>query len=121
MDGRAILIVLLAILAVLVLLPALAMATMIGGMMGSAGIGSMMGQPGAMPWFGWLMMGLWLLVLLGLILLVVWAARRLGDRGGGPARETPLAILQQRYARGEIGPQEYERMHADLLRDRGER
>lgn len=33
--------------------------------------------------------------------------------------ESPLAILQRRYAQGEIGHEEYERIRADLLRDRG--
>ena len=39
--------------------------------------------------------------------------------GVNPSQEAPLAILQRRYARGEIGPDEYERIRSDLLRDGG--
>ena len=76
---------------------------------------------------GW-MMGWWLLVMLsgllvvvGIILLLVWAGMRFwkpttSDRP--PAPEDPLTILQRRYARGEIKAEEYERIRADLERSR---
>jgi uncharacterized membrane protein len=57
----------------------------------------------------------------GIILLVVWGVRRLENRGSGDDDERPLAILQRRYAGGEIGPEEYERIRSDLLRDRAGR
>ena len=118
MNGQTLLIVVLAVVAALILLPALGMAVMMGGgMMGCCGMGGMMGQPGATIGPGWLMVAFWLLVAVGIVLLLVWGARRLGPRRARPEDE-PLATLQRRDARGEIGPEEYERIRSDLLRDR---
>lgn len=85
------------------------------------GTGGMMGQPGSMMSSGWLPPLSWLLVTVGLALLLVWAARRVGDRGGRAEGERPLATLQRRYARGEIGAAEYERIRSDLVRDSADR
>lgn len=58
-----------------------------------------------------------LAVLIGVILLVVWAVSRTsgGGRSGGgpgpstgPAPDQALAILRERFARGEITEAEYE-------------
>ena len=71
-------------------------------------------------WFGLLMMLFGLLIVVGVILLAVWAITRFTDgdwpRPGGPATspEDPLLILQRRYARGEIDREEYERVRLDL-------
>jgi putative membrane protein len=50
---------------------------------------------------------------------VVWVSRLVWDgvgsrgaRGSGP--ETPLEVLQRRYARGEIGKEEFEEKRKDL-------
>ncbi len=56
---------------------------------------------------------------IALILLVVWAVRAASARSPGshppaPPLETPLEILQRRYARGEIGKAEYEEKRRDL-------
>lgn len=65
--------------------------------------------------FGWLFMILfWGLVLLGIVALV----RRLikpepGASGSGAS--AVLGILEQRYARGEIGRDEFEQKKRDLL------
>lgn len=90
-----------------------------GGMMGSGIVGPGMMGPGMTP-FGWLFMLLVvMLVIGGIVALVVWLLRQgqpaapAADAGGGRA----LDILRERYARGEIGREEYERMRADLLRD----
>jgi len=77
---------------------------------------------GGMMWLGLLMMVLGLLVFAGIILLGVWAVTRLTSsersRPSGPANsaEDPLIILQRRYARGEIGRDDYERIRSDLER-----
>ena len=77
---------------------------------------------GGMMWLGLLMMVFGLLVFAGIILLGVWAVTRLtgSERGrsDGPANsaEDPLIILQRRYARGEIGRDDYERVRSDLER-----
>jgi putative membrane protein len=58
----------------------------------------------------------------GVIVLVFFAIRAVtrpgrGPEGGGsayPRAQTPLEILQQRYARGEITREEYLEMRRDL-------
>jgi putative membrane protein len=56
-------------------------------------------------------------VLIGLILLIVWAVGRtsgastvggMGSRPAEPAPDQALAILRERFARGEISEAEYE-------------
>jgi len=77
---------------------------------------------GGMMWLGLLMMVLGLLIFAGIILLAVWAVTRLTSsehsRSSVPASsaEDPLVILQRRYARGEIGRDDYERIRSDLER-----
>ena len=53
-----------------------------------------------------------LVVLLGFVLLVVWAVRRTGSGSGRP--QTAREILDLRYARGEITREQYEQMKHDL-------
>jgi len=65
--------------------------------------------------FGGLFMLLfWVLVIAGVIVLL----RRLRARDLNPPDTSPqqsaLDIVQQRYARGEIGREEYEQMRRDL-------
>lgn len=69
-------------------------------------------------WWGLGMIGMalfWIVVLLA----VVWASRMVWGRAGpgqgvNPPTETPLQILQRRYARGEIDKAEYEEKRKDL-------
>jgi len=77
--------------------------------------------PGA--WFlGWgvlwmiMITAFWLLVLMGLALAVRWLGR-VGS-GIGTVRtqeESALEILKKRYARGEIGKEEFEAKKRDLI------
>ena len=74
----------------------------------------MMGDFDGFGWFGhgfgWLFMVLvWVLVIVGIVTLINWAAASSAPRG-----ETPLEIIKARYARGEIGKEEYERMRREL-------
>lgn len=79
----------------------------------------------------WVLLGLafWVLVVVGIVLAIRWLIRadrasRLGPPPGvapGPAApgavsrpEDPLEILRQRYARGEIDEEEYERRRTTL-------
>lgn len=65
------------------------------------------------PW-GWFID---LLFWLAVILLAVWLVRSLiSQRGKGhSSRPSPLEILKHRYAAGEIGSEEFERMKREIL------
>ncbi|MBU6488509.1 SHOCT domain-containing protein [Paraburkholderia tagetis] len=70
--------------------------------------------------FGFLFMILvWALVILGIVTLVRWLtwesrARREQNGRVPPRDKTPLEIVQERYARGEINREEYEQKKRDL-------
>lgn len=50
-----------------------------------------------------------------LILVIVWAVKAASGSGDAPRdRRTPLEILKERYARGEIDQATFERMKRDL-------
>ncbi|GAP15695.1 protein containg short C-terminal domain [Longilinea arvoryzae] len=71
--------------------------------------------------FGWIGMILgaviWLALLVGIILLIVYGIRRL-SRGSSSAtsssKSTAKEILQERYARGEVTREQYQQMLEDL-------
>ena len=79
---------------------------------------------GSFGWIGWIInIVLTVGILIGLVLLVIWAVRRFtnsqsgsylssgrSDSGMATARE----ILQTRYARGEISREEYQQMLEDI-------
>ncbi len=84
------------------------------------------GMPGV-GWLGlvWLLVVVvfWALVISLIVLGIRWLVRadrnsRLGGPGGwgspGPRPDDPLEILRQRYARGEIDDEEYERRKRTL-------
>ena len=51
----------------------------------------------------------WILLIAGVVVVIGWLLRRKGD--------SPLAILQRRYARGEIDRETYIRMRRELRED----
>lgn len=53
---------------------------------------------------GGLMLVFWIALIVGIVLLVRWVL----DRDAQPRRPTALEILQQRLAKGEIEPEDYE-------------
>ncbi len=81
------------------------------------------------PGFGWAGMifgGLMMLLFWGAIIVLAFLVIRAITRSGGyQSRDTnragyrpednALSILKERYARGEIDKEQYERMRADLL------
>jgi len=80
-------------------------------MMGT-GFGNMMSDWGGLGIFSWLLMLLfWILVVLGVVVLV----RYLYQSGQGKEDRTPLDILKERYARGEINKKEFEEKKKDLI------
>jgi putative membrane protein len=67
----------------------------------------MMWYYGGAGWVGWLGMALSMIVFWGaIILLVVWAVRS-SSHPAEPRSSTALNILQERLAKGEITPEEY--------------
>jgi len=77
-------------------------------------MGNMMGYGGGWGFFGVLHMLLWwVLIILGIVVLVKWLFS--GTGGSAQARENrALEILKERYARGEIGKDEFEQKKRDL-------
>jgi putative membrane protein len=72
---------------------------------------------------GWFFMGLFWLVLLGVI---IWAVVRLLPSrhqvtGGPSVADTPEEILDRRFARGEIDLETYQAQRAALAQSRSER
>lgn len=68
---------------------------------------------GGLSWVGMaLMMVFWLLAIVGFILILIWLARGGGGGHSGYATGTQNAcdIAKQRYARGEIGEEEFHRI-----------
>jgi putative membrane protein len=70
------------------------------GMMEGMGFGAGYGM-----YFG---MIFWVLVLIGIVALVVWAIQRPRGADFVTGKETALDILKKRYARGEINKEEFE-------------
>jgi putative membrane protein len=65
------------------------------------------GQMWFFPFFG-------VLIIIGIILLIVWIVQKSGGPSGRRDEKTALDILKERYARGEISGEEFERMKKDL-------
>lgn len=84
-----------------------------GGGYGGWGMGpGMMGDWGATGWLHFiLMIVFWVLVIAGLVFLLRWLIQATrGEKGGSRA----LEILRERYARGEITHEEFQRLKREL-------
>lgn len=77
---------------------------------------------GAMGWIGMIIgFVITIAVLIGLVLLVVWAVRRISSNSTQPGSQTLVGhsardIAQVRYAKGEINREEYQQVLSDLGR-----
>jgi putative membrane protein len=65
----------------------------------------------------WMLLGtaFWILLIVGIVLLVVWAIQKSKGAGTGRTEDSALEILKKRYARGEISKEEFEEKKRDLL------
>lgn len=65
---------------------------------------------------GWMVFNMifWLLLVVGVVLLAVWAVQKFVTGGSGKVEESALDILKKRYARGEISREEYEEKKRDI-------
>ena len=68
-------------------------------------------------WGGWAffshMLLWWVFVVLGIVVLARWLLAG-SDRRRPPAEDRALAILKERYARGEINREDFEQRKSDL-------
>lgn len=80
----------------------------------------MMGWDGyghGLSW-GMVMPGFWALLLAGLVLLIVWLVRQQpGAQSSRDVEDRALAILRERYARGEISQKQFDEMSRTLRQD----
>jgi putative membrane protein len=75
----------------------------------------MMGYGWGMGGAGWIFMGLFWVVVIGLIVWAVVALLPGARSSGGPARsDGPREILDRRFALGEIDTEQYRRARAEL-------
>ena len=87
-----------------------------GGGYGGGGMGpGMMGGWG-MGWFGSIFMLIfWVLVIIGLVFLIKWLIQTTkGEKDSTRTSSRALDILGERYARGEINKDEFEKIKRDL-------
>ena len=83
----------------------------------------MMGGGGMMNGFGFGGMGLFggfiglifnLAIIVGIVILIVWAVKRFTSGNFSSGGQTPREIVQARYARGEITRDQYQQILQDL-------
>lgn len=84
-----------------------------GGMMGSGWMPAMMAINAV------IVLALTALLVVGVVAGIRWLMRNGTRRGGGPASDHSLAIARERYARGELNREEFERLREDLSKQPG--
>jgi len=66
---------------------------------------------GSGEWWMWLMMIIFWAVV---IFLIVWGIKRLSERPGAGGGSSALDIARERYAKGEISHEEFEKIKKNL-------
>lgn len=79
-------------------------------------MGNWWGSEGWGMGFGFMFMILfWALIAAAIVTVIRWALRASDSpERRAPREKTPLEIVRERYARGEIGREEYEQLKRDL-------
>lgn len=72
------------------------------------------GFGGSFGFGGIFMILVWVLIIAGIVMLVKWLLTSYGAGGRSGGRSNALDILKERYARGEIDEQEYQKRKRDL-------
>ncbi len=81
-------------------------------MMGNWGYGAGVGFFGM--FFGWVfMLAFWVLIIWGIIMLIQWVVRQ-GSQASEKKDSGAMAILEERYAKGEISKEEFKEKKKDL-------
>jgi putative membrane protein len=71
---------------------------------------------GMLAWFAPLMMLIfWIAIILAIIFFIRWLIVSSRSRQSSASQESALEILKKRYARGEVGKEEFEEKKRDLL------
>ena len=69
-------------------------------------------------WFGAVFMLLfWVLIIAGIVWFVKWLVEQSSGGSPGTSKRRVLEILDEKYARGEIDDEEYEKRRRTLLRE----
>jgi putative membrane protein len=65
---------------------------------------------------GWsiIMMAFWIAVIVGIIFLIRWVVLSTDRKHATKAEDSSLQILKNRYAKGEINKEEYEKIKSDI-------
>lgn len=61
------------------------------------------------------MIAFWALIIWGLVVFIRWISDQARHGGRAGKNETPLEILKERYAKGEINKKEFEEIKKDLM------
>ena len=72
------------------------------------------GMAGGFGFGGIFMILWWVLIIVGVVALVRWLATSSGGGGRSGGDSKALDLLMQRYARGEIDEQEFQKRKRDL-------